>query len=138
MLNKQQLICMLVGLTRVSDIDLVNDKAVLSHEVCLVSDQSSVRRMAAIVSELYDTFDYSQSPEFIRSIEGKSPEFRAMRQRMLTPMMRTELRSRLGRALEKVLDSEEVLDLIELRRQELIKELRTLLRNLSNPDSSSP
>ncbi len=136
MLNKQQLIGMLVGLTRVNDIDLVNDQSVLSHEVCLDGDRSLVRRMAEIVSELYETFDYSRSPEFLRSIEGRSVEVRAMRERLLTPIKRAEIQTRLGQALEKVWESDEVFELIEPSRQERVKELRNLLCEVSNPDQS--
>ncbi len=137
MLSKQQLIGLLVGLKRVNDIELINDQAVLSNEVCLDGDRGLVRRMAFIVNELYETFDYSRSPEFLRSTEGKSAEFKAMRQRLLTPTKRIEVQRRLGHALERVWESDEVFELIEPSRLGRIKELRNLLCEVSNPAEPS-
>jgi hypothetical protein len=134
MLSKQQLIGMLVGLKRVNDIDLVEDRAVLNHRVCLEGDILLVRRMAGIVNELYDTFNYSRSPEFLRSIEGKSAEFKSMREKLLTPAKRNEIQRRLDQALEQIMSSDEVFELIEPGRQERIKELRNLLGEVSNPN----
>ena len=90
--------------------------------------------LAAITSELFDTFDYAKSPEFLRSLEGKSEAFRAMKLKLITPERQTEMRKRLGDALVGVIDSDEILVLIEPVRWERIKELRNLLMEVSNPD----
>ncbi len=96
-----------------------------------------VRRMAEIVSDLFEAFDYSRSPEFLRSVAGKSAEFIAMKQRLITPMKRAEIQKRLGRALEKVWNCDDVFELVEPSRHAQIKELRNLLSEVSNLDDES-
>jgi hypothetical protein len=127
---------MIIGLKRVNDADLIDDPTVFNAEVCEADDMPLVRRMAAIVVELFDTFDYAKSPEFQRMVEGKSVEIRAMRLKMLSPVRRKEMRKRFGEALARVLESDEILELLEPARHERIKELRNLLMEVSNPNES--
>jgi hypothetical protein len=127
---------MLVGLTRVNDISLVDDPKVMSREVCLDGDIPLIRRMSTITNELYTTFNYEKSPEFLRSVTGKSELVRAMRLKFLTPQRRAEMHKRFGDALVRVMESDDILDLVESSRHERIKELRGLLLEVSNPTDS--
>jgi hypothetical protein len=134
-LSKQQLLGVLVGLKETSNEQVLDEPAFLTREICDRGDIPLVRRMFAIISELVDSFDYSKSPEFVRSLSGKSDEFRAMKLRLFTPMRRTQTLKRFGDALTNVADSDAVLDLIENNRRERIKELRSLLSEVSNTNS---
>lgn len=126
---------MLVGLKETGSEQVLDEPAFLTWEICERGDIPLVRRMSTIINELFDSFDYSKSPEFIRSLSGKSAEFRAMKLRLITPMRRTETRKRLGDALAHFADSDAVLDLIEDNRHERIKELRSLLTEVSNTNN---
>ena len=137
MLTKRQLLDMLVGLTRANDISLVDDPKVMTREVCLEGDLPLVRLMATITSELYTTFNYANSPEFLRSVSGKTEAVRAMRLKSITPQRRTEMQKRFGDALVQIMESDEILDLVESSRHERIKELRALLLEVFNPSDSN-
>lgn len=134
MITKQVLISCIVGFKETNSFQVLDEPGFLNEEMCHKGDIPLVRRIAAITSELFDAFDYSKSPEFVRSLEGKSEAFRAMKLKLITPQRRTEMRKRLGDALARVIDSDEVLELIEPGRWERIKELRNLLTEVSNPD----
>lgn len=131
MLTKGQLAGILVSFNETRSLHLLEEPAVL-EETCLPRDLSIVIQMSAIISRLLDTFDYSRSPEFLRSVEGKSPEFLAMKLRMITPIRRTEVRKRLGDALANVLKSNAAFELVDEPRHKLLEELRTLLFQVSN------
>jgi hypothetical protein len=134
MLSKQKLIVVLVGLKEVNSRHAIHVPGFLADNTCIEGDIPLVLRMSAIIDELFDTFDYVKSPEFARLVEGKSAEVRAMRLKLITPQRRREVRQRLGMALVKVMESNEVLDLLDPIRHERIKELRNLLLEVSNPD----
>jgi hypothetical protein len=138
MRSKQKLTGALVGLKEMNASEVINEPAFLTRELCAEGDVPLVRRMAAIIDELFDTFDYAKSPEFLRLVKGKSTEVQAMRLKMITPLRRTEMRKRFGEALAKVFESDDVLDLVEPARHERIKELRNLLFEVSNPDVQIP
>ncbi len=136
MFTKQQLITGIVALVETNDLQALKVPGFLVPEFCHAGDVPLVMRMAAVVSGLFDTFDYAKSPEFLRLVEGKSAEVRAMRLKMITPQRRTEIRKRLGDVLAKVMEADEVLELVEPTRHERIKELRNLLLEVSNLDES--
>jgi hypothetical protein len=136
MLSKQKLAVVLVGLKEMNSRHAIHEPGFLTDNTCIEGDVPLVKRMAAIIDELFDTFDYARSPEFLRLVEGKSAKVRAMRLKMITPQRRTEMRKRLGAALSKVLESDEALELVEPARHERIKELRNLLLEVSNPNES--
>ena len=136
MLSKQKLAILLVGLKAMNSRSAILEPGFLTHSMCIEGDVPLVLRMSTIIDELFDTFDYAKSPEFLRLVEGKSAEVRAMRLKMITPIRRTEMRKRLGAVLAKVMESDEVVELVEPTRHERIKELRNLLLEVSNPDES--
>ena len=136
MLRKQQLLSCIIGFKETNNLQVLDAPGFLDEEICQVDDVPLVKRMAAIVDELFDTFDYEKSPEFLRLVAGKSEAMRAMRLKMFTPQRRMQMRKRLGDALVKAMGSDEVLELLEPARHERIKELRNLLLEISNPGES--
>src|SRR4051812_6912581 len=118
MFTKQQLIGAVVALVETNDLQALNVPGFLVPEFCHAGDVPLVMRMAAIVGELWETFDYAKSPEFLSSIEGKSESVRAMRLKMITPERRSQMFKRLGDALARVMDSDDILALLDPRRHE--------------------
>jgi hypothetical protein len=133
LLTKQQLAGVLVGMNRDGFVHCLRDLTSLCHP----DEFPLVERMSAIMGELLKTFDYAKSPEFLRSILGKSAAFIEMKKRLLTPVKRTENFKRLCDALANVGKSDAAFDLIEESRQGRIKELRDLLSEISNSDDPS-
>ena len=136
MLTKRHLTGALVGLKRTNAQDVLMEPGFITHEFCDADDAPLVLRMSAIINELFDTFDYSKSPEFLRSLNGKTAEFRAMKLRLITPARRADMLKRFGDALVRVRESDAVFELLESTRHERIKELRALLSEVSNEDVS--
>jgi len=132
MITKQQLINSLIGLTETNDLQALEVPGFVSRELCQAEDVVLVRRMAQIVEGLHNGFDYSGSPEFLKLVAGKSDEVQAMRLRLLTPPRKTELRKRFGDALARILESPEIYDLVKSSEHERLKELRSLLLEVSN------
>lgn len=132
MFTKQQLINGLIGLTETNDLQVLDVPGFLSCEFCEAGDVPLVRRMAQIVKGLSDGFDYASSPEFIKSVEGKSETVRAMRLKLLTAAKKTELRKRFGDSLARILESPEIYDLVKPSEHERLKELQALLIEVSN------
>jgi hypothetical protein len=132
MLTKQQLIGVIVAMTRSNDLPVLNVPGFLNEEFCFPGDSPLVRRMATIVEELYDGFDYAQSPEFLKSLEGKSESYKAMRLKLLTPAKKTEMLKRYSDAVAGILESDEVYALTEPDKHKRLKELRALLVEVSN------
>ena len=132
-MTKRQLVGVIVSLNRDSFLEALREPSVL-REMCAPEDVTRVLRMSEIAGELLDTFDFSKSPEFLRSLEGKSDEFCSMKRRLITPVRRAETLNRLDVALANVLDSDDALDLVEETRHWRIMELRAVLLEVSNPD----
>ena len=120
MLTKRQLISCIVGFKETNNLQVLDEPGFLDEEIVFADDVPLVRRMATITNELYDAFDYAKSPEFLRSIEGKSEAVRAMRLKLITPQRRAEMRKRFGDALTRIMESDEVFDLVEPSRHEQI------------------
>jgi hypothetical protein len=136
MLTKQKLLQVLLGLKETNSTHAIHEPEFLT-EICVEGDAPLVLRMFAIVNEMVDAFDYTKSPEFLRSVGGKSSEVRAMRLKLINPVRKKELRKRFREAMDNVLQSDEILDLVEPVRVERIKELRNLLCEVSNPNESN-
>jgi hypothetical protein len=131
MLSRSQVLNMLVGLKEVGDLELVDQDVILSKATA-PSAFPLVRSMAAIIRQLFDAFDYEQSPEFENKSVNKSPEVQQMLRRLLTPENRKAARLRLAEALSSVLDSNAAFDLVSLDKHALLLELRMLAGQLPN------
>lgn len=125
MLDATDILKMLVGLKQVDDLDVVSSEAVLSS-VCSLKNRTSVLKMASIVDQLLDVFDYELSPEFATKLNGKSAEVQAMHRKLLSPDRRKHVLERFGRALTELLDSREAYDLVPADNHGALDELRTL------------
>ncbi|WP_395741022.1 hypothetical protein [Prosthecobacter sp.] len=137
MLTKQELIGIAVAMTRSNQLAALNDPSFPSNEMCLRGDAPLFRRMVAIAEELYDGFDYARTPESLKSLKGRSEAYKAMRLKMLTPVKKEELLKRFSDAVARILESDEAFELTESVKHERLKELRTLLLEVSNVSGAS-
>jgi hypothetical protein len=135
MLSKQKLIQVLVGLKSMNSKYAVHEPSFL-REICVDDDFPKVLRMFALVDEVVDSFDYTESDEFVKSVEGKSDAVRAMRRKLIDPVQRRESRGRFCNALAKLLESDEVWTLVRPTHKSLLHELRDLVDRVSNPDEA--
>src|SRR5512145_1385990 len=115
MLSKAGLLRFLMDLAAVNDLDLVEDDALLSVEVCAESDRAAVREAAQILRFLRREFSYTLSPEFEASVVGRSAAYAAMRAKLVSePTKRAALRRRFDETLSNLPSSDEVFQLLPL------------------------
>ena len=133
-ITKRQLLQAVVGLIEVNDYQLLSHRPALG-EIAHPDDFELVGRIARTVKSLYDDFDYTESPEFLRSIEGKSDRFAEMKRRLASdPQRRAEQRDRLAEALVELPDTTRLLALVPQRRRVEVDEITRWLSALRNPD----
>src|SRR5690349_15246588 len=106
MLTKQQLIGIAVAMTRSNQLAALKNPSFPSNEICLYGDAPLFRRMVAITKELYDSFDYSRTPEFLKTLEGKSEAYKSMSVKLITPVKKTELLERYSDTVAGILESD--------------------------------
>lgn len=122
----------LVGLKRINDLDLIDDSRVFSEIGFKETDRNLVSRIAELISILYDEFDYFNSNDFQKSIQGKSPSFIAMKKKLLTPARLREKRLEFSRELEKLPGSLiAACELSPTSQHSLLRELCELIDHLS-------
>ena len=126
-MTRRERLGLLVGLKRLNDLDLIEGNALFKEAGFLPREREAVTRVSGIIHVLYDDFDYTKSPEFLRSTEGKSEGFRAMKVRLLTSEKRAEALRRFSEALEGILDSEEARDLVPASQLPKLDELKRVV-----------
>ncbi len=124
---------MLVGLKEANDIHILDSDACL-RGVCEVTDFGTIRQMASIDSRVFDSFDYTQSPEFIASIQGKSAAAQDYIRKHFSPEKRKAAENRLGDALTGIEDSNAAFELLPIKHHGLLDELKRLARSYSNSE----
>ncbi len=129
MLTQEEMLKMLVGLKEVNDLDLVDDNAVLAAS-CRDSDRGTVRAMAKIIEDIYESFDYEVSPEFIGKLDGKSEQVQTMHRKLLDQSKRKDAVRRLGESITRILASNDVFELVRLEQHHLLVELKELAESI--------
>jgi len=129
MLTQVEMLKMLVGLKEVNDLDLVDDNAVMVAS-CQDSDRVVVRAMAKLIEEIYDSFSYEMSPEFIGKLEGKSEQVQTMHRKLLDQSKRKDVMRRLGESLTQILTSNGAFELVRLEHHHLLVELKELAESI--------
>jgi hypothetical protein len=130
MLNRIQLLKMLVGLQRVNDLDLVGDEAVFRQAV-RDSDRETFRDMADVLSKIYGGFDYTKSPEFLAKLDGKFELVKAAQVRFFNAEKRSDALRRLGVSIVSLFDSDDAYRLVAPEQHHLLDKLRTLTLSIS-------
>jgi len=134
MLNKSQLMKVLVDLSAVNDVPILHQDRNLPIEICLPEDRQTVRKMAALVAYLLQTFQYERSPEFEEGLVGKSSAFVAMKRRLAADSLkRAEQRRRLESALGEVMSSDSAYALVPTELHGSIRALVDFAGGLRNP-----
>ncbi len=132
MLTRNEILKMLVGLQEINDPNLIHDDAVLA-ENCLESDNVKVRAMAALVEDIYRRFDYASSPEFLRRINGKSEQHQTMHRKLLDNVKLREAKQRLGASMTRILETDDVYDLVAVTDHHCLDQLKELAESLTDP-----
>ena len=137
MLTKSEVLKLLVAYARMRDQQLVENDQILSAEVCLPEDRPRLGRIMALLVSLRDSFSYTESPEFLESIAGKSEALRQMNEKLASgPVKRREAEDRFDRALRALLLSDEVFRLTPAVAHATLREIAELASSLSNPDDN--
>ena len=137
MLTKSEILRLLVAYARMRDQELVEDDQVLSLEVCFPKDRERIRKIMKLLVPLRDSFRYTESPEFLGAVAGKSEAVRQMKMKLASdPVRRKEAQDRFDRTLRDLLLSDEVLSLTPAPAHGTLREIAELVRGLSNPDDN--
>lgn len=135
MLTKGEVATLLVAWSSMNDIQLADNDACLPQDVCSPEDRVHVRRAATLVDRLRTDFSFVKSPRFQRQVEGKSAAFSAMKQKLEDePSKRAQHARLFDAALNSILASEEVYDLVPAERHADLRELQARLQRLGNPE----
>ena len=135
MLSKSCLAKFLVGLVETNDADLVDDDSILSIDVCAVNDRSAIRQLGNNIELLYREFDYTASPEFIATTEGKSDEYVAMlKKRLRDPEKRVQHRETYAQSIASMLSDDRVYELTAPNHHKILDDLRAGFKLVENPD----
>lgn len=133
MLSKADLLKLLVALIRMSDSHVLSTDEGLPAEVCAPGDRDKVRHLRGLLIPIRRFFDYTESPEFLESIEGKSDTASALRRKLASdPVKKKEQLARLDRSLESLLTSSDAFRLVRARDHGTLQEIQRILSSLSN------
>jgi hypothetical protein len=133
-LSRAELLKLLVALIRMNDSQVLSTDEGLPPDVSAPEDRKKVRDLRGLLIAIRRFFDYTESPEFLESIEGKSDAVGAMRRKLAShPMRKKEYLDRLDTALESLLTSRDAYRLVAAKRHGDVDGIRRILSSLSNP-----
>ena len=130
MLTRNEILKMIVGLKEVNDLDLLKSDTLLNVS-CIDSDKSTVRAMSTIIDNIFDEFNYEQSPEFIQKIKGKSEQLQRMHRKLLDQDKLKQAHKRLGESITAILDSNDAFSLVSAVHHQQLEDLKILAQSLS-------
>ena len=135
MLKKPELLKLLVALIRMNDSHVLSTDEGLTGEACSPEDRVIVRDLCELLIPIRRFYEYTRSPEFTKSLEGKSPQVQSMMRKLASdPAKKKQQLERLDRALEELLTSGDVFQLVSEEGHENIREIVRRVGTLSNPD----
>lgn len=135
MLKKPELLKLLVALIRMKDSHVLSTDEGLTGEVCSPEDRAIVRDLRGLLTPIRRFYEYTESPEFSMSLEGKSPQVQSMMRKLASdPAKKRQQLERLDRALEELLTSGDVFQLVREEEHDNLREIVRLVGTLSNPD----
>jgi hypothetical protein len=127
-------LAMIVGLVSCSDGDLLDDGRITTG-LAVREEWPAVRQAGVLVQGLMKDFNYAASPEFDRSVAGRSESYRAMKASIMSdPVNRKELKKRFLDALSRALSSDDIYQLLPESKHAEVREVVRLILSLSNPD----
>ncbi|NHZ36239.1 hypothetical protein [Massilia rubra] len=129
MITKKMVLQLSLALTKAEDIDLLKGGAIFSTERLSAPEQDAAREIASIVHELCTGYSYLHSPEFLKSIDGKSFGVIDMRTKLeASPSKRTERLERFYECIRNAADNPATLrNLIPENRIGMLERLSDLL-----------
>src|SRR5205814_1739354 len=118
----------------VADFELLKQDAVL-REMAAPSDFDRVRKIAKVMKSLIDNFDYTQSPEFLSTLEGKGDAFIQMKRRLMKePKRAAESKKVFSQKLINLPNADAVQSLVAPERHADIALLKKEMRSIQDPD----
>ena len=134
-LKKPELLKLLVALIRMNDSHALSTDEGLTREVCSPADRLIVRDLCELLIPIRRFYEYTESPEFSKSLEDKSPQAQSMMRKLASdPTKKRQQLERLDRALMELLTSDDVFQLVREEEHEKILKIVQLVGALSNPD----
>ena len=121
----------LIGLKQVNDLDLVLQPIVFRETGFNPTERPTVETIITEINLLVDSFNYLESPEFLTSVQHRSPQFQEMKRRLHTPEKNEEQKARLMNLLSNDLAGNELIGMIPAEKRRHLLRLRQLVGELS-------
>lgn len=134
MLTRQKVLHLILALLKEGDICLISSGKALRGELCSEADRKSIGRMAEIIGNIYDSYDYLLSPEFAESLRGKSEKYCEVRSSLeRAPQKKKVRKEEFIAAVRRLQQDKRIYDLVDSSRHAEIDEVVDLLSNLGLP-----
>ncbi|MGD8914291.1 MAG: hypothetical protein PVJ68_16350 [Candidatus Thiodiazotropha sp.] len=132
MLTKKKVLHLVLALLKGGDIDLLKNGSVLSGESCSDIDKEKIQKIGDLIAEIYFSYDYFLSPEFLESVDGKSEKYRELKINMESSAPKKQKnKENFILAVRELQDSERIYDLISPSIHSKVDEVRRLLSELN-------
>ena len=131
MLAKQKVLHLILALLKGGDIELLKNSSVLGGESYSDIDKESIKKIGKLVAEIYASYDYFRSPEFLDSIAGKSEKYRDMKINMESSVpKRQKHKEDFMSAIRELQSSKRIYELINKSNHKEVDEIVKLLAEL--------
>jgi hypothetical protein len=134
MLTKLKVLHLVLALLKGGDIELLKNGSVLSGESCSDIDKEKIKKIGMLIAEIYASYDYFESPEFLGSIKGKSEKYREMKIGMESSAQKKQKhKDDFMSSIRELQDSRRIYDLVSSSVQSKVDEMVRLLSELNLP-----
>ncbi|MEO0575471.1 MAG: hypothetical protein AAF004_08405 [Pseudomonadota bacterium] len=131
MLTKQKVLHLVLTLLKGGDMELLRDGSVFKGESCGANDKEKIQKIGLRIAEFYFSYDYFLSPDFSKTIEGKSEMYRDKKVNIeSSALKRQEHNDLFMSAIRELQISNKIYGLLPRSDHEKIKELIGWLNGL--------
>ncbi|WP_036800701.1 hypothetical protein [Photobacterium marinum] len=132
MLTKQKVLHLILSLLKAGEIELLKNGSLLRCESCSDVDKEKIKTVGILMAEIYDSYDYFLSLEFLNSVDGKSEKYREMKVKMeSTAPKKQKHKEEFMSSVRELQDSRRIYDLIQPSVYEKMDEVVRLLSELN-------
>ena len=131
-ISKRQVLEMIVGLIESSDYFLIEKGAVFKSGLFSKREEELIKDLAFSINELFSSFCYEKSAEFLRMIEGKSDQYKKVKiKNIKSPASKESHRKTFGQEVCRIDSSERIDDLVAEESRGVLERARFLFSQLS-------
>jgi len=120
----ERVLALVVSLVRAGDVELLAGDGIL-EPLCPIKFRANVRAAAISLRGIYEEFSYTQSPEFLRSVSGKTESYRVLAAKLSSePSKAAANKERLLVGLRELLHDDTAFQLVPENQHEQLSKAR--------------